>query len=107
MDPPAAARAEMARGALATAAGGQQVAAVLGRSPGGLVAVKGRGKGREGLGEPVPHLDLGRGAVRRSVHGGGRRATEVSVAAALGAREEAVRRWRRLWSSEARREAYL
>ena len=41
---PATARAEMARGALATAAGGQQVAAVLGRSPGGLVAVKGRGK---------------------------------------------------------------
>ena len=33
----------------------------------------GRGKGREGLGEPVPHLDLGRGAARRSAHGGGRR----------------------------------
>ena len=31
----------------------------------------------------------------------------VCEAAALGAREEAVRRWRRLWSSEARMEAYL
>ena len=31
----------------------------------------------------------------------------VCEAAALGAREEAVRRWRRLWNSEARMEAYL
>ena len=33
----------------------------------------GGGKGGEGLGEPVPHLDLGRGAARRPVHGSGRR----------------------------------
>ena len=32
---------------------------------------------------------------------------DVCEAAALGAREEAVRRWRRPWSSEARMEAYL
>ena len=31
----------------------------------------------------------------------------VCEAAALGAREEAVRRWRRPWGSEARRKAYL
>ena len=58
--------------------------AAHGGGPRGLAAAMGRGKGREGLGEPVPHLDLGRGAARRSVHGGGRRATEVSMAAALG-----------------------
>ena len=32
---------------------------------------------------------------------------DVCEAAALGARERLVRRWRRLWTSEARREAYL
>ena len=44
------------------------------------------------------------GGLATVTDGGGGGACE---AAALGAREEAVRRWRQLWSSKAGREAYL
>ena len=64
--------------------------------PGGSAAAVGRGKERGGHGEPTPHLYLGRGAARRSAHGGGRRAAEATVAAALRAGNEGTR-WRR-WS---------
>ena len=65
----------MARGALATAAGGQQVAAVLGRSPGGLVEVKGRGKKGERVSGNLFPTSIWAGAQRggRSTAAGGER----------------------------------
>ena len=83
------------------AAGGQQVAAVLGRNPGGLVAVKGRGKrerGSRGTCSP-PRFGPGRseevGPRRRAASDRGERG------GGAGARVEAVRQWRRLWSGGA------
>ena len=64
-----------------------------------------KGRGVEGiLVRPLPWAEVERGG--GSAVAGGARWIWWAVAA-LGAREEAVRRWRRLWSSEARREAYL
>ena len=73
---PAAARAEVVRGGLATTAGGRRAAAALGRRPGGAAAVKGRGKSeREPWGFDSP-AHLGRrwpmdGSPRRQAKIGG------------------------------------
>ena len=47
------------------------------------------GKGREDLGEPVPHHDLGRGTAWRSVHGGVWQWAEVAAAVVLHGRRGA------------------
>ena len=54
---------------------------------------RGGGKGREDLGEPIPHHDLGRGTAWRSVHGGVRRWAEVAAAAVLHGRGGGARGW--------------
>jgi len=99
---PAAARAEVVRGGLATTASGRRAAVALCQRLGGVVAVKERGEAKGDPEGAIPYLGSGWGAAEHAGHGGRRRRAELLGAAALGGRGRELEAVDRLWRSEAR-----
>ena len=97
---PAAARAKVEQGGLATTAAGRR------RPWAGILEARRRSRrGGEARGDPegaIPYLGSGWGAAERAGHGGWRRRAELLGAAALEGRGGELEVVDRLWRSEAR-----